>query len=79
MAEYAYRVIYDPIEEGGYQVRVPTLPEIVSYGRTLEEAREMARDAILCTVQSILKDGEEIPEDRFLQEPLICEEIRISF
>ena len=55
------------------------MPEIVSYGRTLEEAREMARDAILCTIQSILKDGEEIPEDRFLQEPLICEEIRISF
>ncbi len=62
MAEYAYRVIYDPIEEGGYQVRVPTLPEIVSYGRTLEETREMARDTILCTVQSILKDGEEIPD-----------------
>lgn len=63
MAEYAYRVIYDPIAEGGYQVIVPALPEIVTYGRTLEEAREMAKDAIRCVLESALKAGEPIPQD----------------
>ncbi|MBI3894533.1 MAG: type II toxin-antitoxin system HicB family antitoxin [Acidobacteria bacterium] len=63
MAEYAYRVIYEPIAEGGYQVIVPALPEIITYGRTLEEAREMAQDAIRCHVGSLLKDREPIPRD----------------
>ena len=78
MAEYAYRVIYEPIAEGGYQVIVPALPEIITYGRTLEEAREMARDAILCHIQGLLKDGEEIPEDPALEEPPISEELQVS-
>ena len=63
MTEYAYRVIFDPIEEGGYQVIVPVFPEIITYGRTIDEAREMARDAILCHIAGLRKDGEEIPLD----------------
>ena len=62
MAEYSYHVIYDHLVEGGYQVIIPALPGIVTYGRTLEEAREMAQDAILCHIRGLLKDGEEIPE-----------------
>jgi predicted RNase H-like HicB family nuclease len=48
MAEYGYNVIYEQLAEGGYQVIVPALSGIVTYGRTLDEAREMARDAIVC-------------------------------
>jgi len=40
MAEYGYTVIYEQLEEGGYQVIVPALPGLVSYGRTPSEARE---------------------------------------
>ena len=32
-------------------------------GRTLEDAREMARDAIRCYLESALKTGEPIPGD----------------
>jgi predicted RNase H-like HicB family nuclease len=47
MTERGYRVTYEPLTEGGFQVIVPALPGIVTYGRTLEEeAREMAQDAI---------------------------------
>lgn len=42
VAEYGYTVIYDQLAEGGYQVLVPVLPGIVTYDRTLEEARQMA-------------------------------------
>jgi len=41
-------------------VIVPALPRIVIYGRTIEEAREMAQDAIACHLQGLLKDDEEI-------------------
>ena len=63
MSEYGYRVIYEQLTEGGYQVIVPALPGIVTYERTIEEAREMAQDAISCHVQGLLKDNEEIPAD----------------
>jgi antitoxin HicB len=61
MPEHEYRVIYEPLAEGGFQVIVSALPGIVTYGRTLEEAREMAQDAISCHVQGLLKDNEEVP------------------
>jgi antitoxin HicB len=56
MSEYGYRVIYEPLAEGGFQVIVPALPGIVTYGRTIDEAREMAQDAISCHIQGLLKD-----------------------
>ena len=61
MSEYGYTVIYEGLSEGGYQVIVPALPGIVTYGRNVDEAREMARDAIICHVRGLLKDGEAIP------------------
>ena len=78
MTQYSYRVLFDPLPEGGYQVIVPAIPEIITYGQTLEEAREMAQDAILCHIRGLLKDGEEVPEDPFLKSPPICEELRVA-
>lgn len=78
MAEHGYRVIYEPLTEGGFQVIVPALPGIVTYGRTIEEAREMAQDAIECHIQGLIKDNEEIPVDPFASEPPVIEELKIA-
>jgi predicted RNase H-like HicB family nuclease len=48
----------------GYQVTVPLLPGVITYGRTLAEAREMARDAIRCHLEGLRKDGERIPNEK---------------
>ena len=48
----------------GYQVTVPLLPGLITYGRTLSEAREMARDAIKCHIEGLRKDGERIPNEK---------------
>jgi len=79
VSEHGYRVIYEPIDEGGYQVIVPALPGIVTYGRTLDEARAMARDAIVCHLQGLIKDNEEIPDDPYSeqQQPL-AEDIKVA-
>jgi len=42
---------------------VPALPGCVTYGRTLVEAKEMARDAIAGYIGSLRKHGEPIPTD----------------
>ena len=42
---------------------VPAIPEICTFGETMQEARVMAEDAIRCYLESALKHGEPIPED----------------
>lgn len=60
---YNYTVYFEPLAEGGYNVRVPSIPEIVTFGETLNEARAMAMDAIKCYLESAVQHGEEIPQD----------------
>ena len=59
----SFTVVFDK-EEDGYTVTVPALPGLVTGGKTLEEARGMALDAIRCHLESLLKDGEAIPEEK---------------
>jgi predicted RNase H-like HicB family nuclease len=58
-----YTVILTPDKTGGYVVTCPTLPGLVTEGDTLEEAREMAADAIHCYIESLQKDCEPIPAE----------------
>jgi predicted RNase H-like HicB family nuclease len=58
----------------GYQVTVPLLPGLTTYGRTLAEAREMARDAIRCHLEGLQKDGEPIPNEK----TAIKEKLRVA-
>lgn len=62
MKQYQYTVLFEP-QEGGYNVIVPAIPEICTFGETMEEARAMAEDAIRCYLESALKHGEPIPKD----------------
>jgi predicted RNase H-like HicB family nuclease len=45
-------VIYEPAEDGGFYAHIPAL-EITTEGETLEEAKEMARDAIDNTLECL--------------------------
>ncbi len=58
-----YNLIFRPELEGGFTVIVPSLPGCVTYGKNLEEAKEMARDAIEGYVYSLKKHKESIPSD----------------
>ncbi len=52
---YQYEVIFDPNGQG-YTVTVPKLPGLVTEGDNLQEARDMAKDAIRCYLEALLKD-----------------------
>jgi antitoxin HicB len=62
-ASRTYTVILEPAEEGGFIVRVPALPEIVTEGDTEIEALAMAQDAIELVIESRQARGEPIPDD----------------
>ena len=55
-----YTVLMTPDETGGYVVTCPALPGLVTEGDTLEEAREMAADAIRGYIESLRIDEETI-------------------
>jgi len=56
-----FAVVLAPEEEGGFTVRVPSLPEIVTYGRDEHEALAMAEDAIRLVLEDCAARGEPIP------------------
>ena len=60
---YHYTVYFEPQSDGSFAVVFPTFPEIVTFGRTLDEARAMARDALRCHLEGLRKDGEAIPNE----------------
>ncbi len=53
----------NPAKPTGYQVSVPSLPGLITFGRTEAEAWAMAQDAIRCHIDGLRKDGLPIPDE----------------
>jgi predicted RNase H-like HicB family nuclease len=62
MKSYTFRIIIEPDgkEFHGY---VPALKGCHTCGATVEETRELLRDAISLHVEQMLEDHDEIPQD----------------
>jgi len=50
---HSYKITLIPEDEGGYTVLVPLLPGCVSYGRTVDEATDNAREAIALHLENL--------------------------
>ena len=59
-----FTVVLEHEEEGGFTVRVPLLPEIVTYGDDEQEALVMAEDAIRLVIEDCIARGEPAPNPR---------------
>jgi antitoxin HicB len=62
MPALSFTVVYEPAEGGGYYAHVPAL-ELTTEGRTLKEAKLMARDAIAGYLEVAKLLGKPIPTD----------------
>jgi antitoxin HicB len=69
-----FTVVLEPEEEGGFTVRVPSLPEIVTYGKDEAEALAMAEDAIRLVLEDSLARGEPLPNG----EPAQIREVTVT-
>jgi predicted RNase H-like HicB family nuclease len=58
-----YKILLRPEPEGGFTVTVPSLPGCITYGSTLTEAKEMAKEAIELYLESLADHDETIPND----------------
>ena len=57
-----YTVIYELAEGGGFYAHIPAL-DVTTEGRTLAEAKEMARDAIENSLACLRDFHQPIPEE----------------
>ena len=58
MANYAYPAIFQLCADRTYFVRFPDLPNAMTQGRTLEEAKEMAADVLRICLKDAADRGE---------------------
>ena len=66
MAKKYYKAIFEPQEEGGYTVTVPSLPGCISEGDSYEEALANIKEAISLYLESLQGDGLPIPDETHL-------------
>ncbi len=63
MKIYHYTAVFQKEPEGGYTVIVPALKGCVTWGKTVEEAKKSAGEAIKSYLGSLAKDNESFPPD----------------
>lgn len=63
-----YAVVIHKDPESDYGVTVPDLPGCFTAGSRVEEALEMAREAIECHLEGLILDGEPVPARRPIEE-----------
>lgn len=57
-----YPAVFHEAEEGGFWVSFPDIPECLTEGDNMQEAYEMAFDALGLCITDKMKCGEQIPE-----------------
>lgn len=73
MHHYFYPAIFHNDKKGGYWISFPDFPECMTQGETMEEAYEMAVEAMGLCIDDRLRNEESLPEvsapvDYILQE-----------
>lgn len=58
-----YKIMLRPEPEGGFTVIITSLPGCITYGSTLTEAKEMAKEAIELYLESLSAHNEFAPND----------------
>lgn len=74
MAHYIALIHKDA--DSDYGVSFPDFPGCISAGATLDEAREMAAEALSFHIEGMVEDGEAIPEPSSLEQVMADQENR---
>jgi len=75
MKSYFFKVVIedDEFPDGGkaYHAYCPALKGCHTFGQTVEETIKNIQEAVLCHVESLVKDGEPVPADIIEQKETI--------
>ena len=62
MKELHYTILLQRVPQG-FVVWVPCLPGCMTQGATYEEALQMAKEVIPLWIETLMEEGEEVPEE----------------
>lgn len=75
MERFGFTAIFEPIEDGWWLARCEEVPEAITQGENLEEAREMLADAVRLVLEVRREEAErelrENPREGVVREPLV--------
>lgn len=57
----SYFAIFEPAEEGGFNVSFPDFPGCLTFGRTFEEAKAKAREILELWLKELASQKQNIP------------------
>ena len=67
---HEYTVVYQPVEGGWFMARVPELPGAVTQGQTLDEARDMIKEAVELLIESYRENAKKDASGEAIWETL---------
>ncbi|MEK7618258.1 MAG: type II toxin-antitoxin system HicB family antitoxin [Patescibacteria group bacterium] len=72
-----YFAIFEPAEEGGFNVSFPDFPGCVTFGKNFEHAKEMAKEVLELWIEELNANRQLIPKRVF--RPIVDEiEVNIA-
>ncbi|MBI5414093.1 type II toxin-antitoxin system HicB family antitoxin [Candidatus Peregrinibacteria bacterium] len=60
---YTFHLLFRPEPEGGYTVLVPSLPGCLTWAESIEDGKELIKEAIHVYLESVEKHSEKIHDD----------------
>lgn len=57
----SYFAVFEPAEEGGYNVSFPDFQGCVTFGRTFEEAKDKAKEVLELWLEELTSQKQKIP------------------
>ena len=73
---FSYFGVFDPAEEGGFNVSFPDFPGCVTFGKNFEEAKEKAKEVLVLWLEELAAQRQEIPMR--IARPII-DEVEVAF
>ena len=67
----SYFAVFEPAQEGGFNVSFPEFPGCVTFGRNFEEAKEKAKEVLELWLEELASQKQRIPAKTF--RPIIDE------
>jgi antitoxin HicB len=61
--QLTYKLLLHKEPEGAYTVIVPALPGCITFGKNIDDAIKMAKEAIEIYIEELKSRGEIIPDD----------------
>lgn len=77
MKKIFYPAIFHPAEEGGFWVTFPDLPECITEGDNIEEAYNMAKEALELVLTDYIKEQKKFPKPSDISNIIIKEDERV--